>query len=101
MFVFFLFGYSSGSNATEIYWSNSKAKVVLNIDGVIKSKTLVVCNHVYSFFTTVANDLTGKLPEVSNYFGVGSDTFGWFYSSKGVSNNDFELRFVDKEFTYD
>ena len=36
-------------------------------------------NHVYSFFTTVANDLNGKLPEVSNFFGVGSDTFERFY----------------------
>ena len=27
------------------------------------------------FFTTVANDLTGKLPEVSNNFGVKSDSF--------------------------
>ena len=53
------------------------------------------------FFTTVANDLTGKLPEVSNNFGVKSDSFERFYSSKGVSNNDFELRFVDEECIYD
>ena len=81
--------------------SSSKAKIVLNIDGVIQSHTLAVCNHVNNFFTTVATDLTDKLPEVSNDFGVRSDSFERFYSSKGVSNNGFELRFVDKEFIHD
>ena len=28
------------------YSTNSKAKIVLNVDGVIQSDTMIVCNHV-------------------------------------------------------
>ena len=46
-------------------------------------------------------DLTDKLPEVRNDFGVRSDSFERFYSSKGVSSIAFELRDIDEEFIYD
>ena len=52
--------------------SNSQVKIVLNVDGDIKiSDTIALCNHVKSFFTTVTNVVTDKLPEVSSDFGSG------------------------------
>ena len=81
--------------------SSSQAKIVLDINGTLQSDTLSVCNHVNKFFTSVASDLTSKLPNVSNDFGVGSDSFEGFYESKGVKSNDFELKYVDEDFIYD
>ena len=80
--------------------SNSKAKIVLNIDGSLQPDTLSVCKHINTFFTSVANVLTNKLPLVSNEYGVGSDTFERFYPSKGVESINFELKHVDNDFIF-
>ena len=81
--------------------SKSKAKIVLNVDGTLQSDTYTVCNHVNKFFTSVAKDLTNKLPHVSNDYGIASDSFERFYPSIGVTINEFELRAVDEDLIYE
>ena len=59
--------------------SSSKAKIVLNIDSVIQSDTLAVCNYVNSFLPLwLMIELVNYIPEVSNYFRVRSDSFERF-----------------------
>ena len=53
--------------------SKSKAKIVLNVDGTLQSDTYTVCNHVNKFFTSVAKDLTNKLPHVNNEYEIAPD----------------------------
>ena len=81
--------------------TSSKSKIVLDIDGVLHSDTHDVTNHINNFFTTVADKLTNKLPQVSNDYGIRSDSFERFYTSKGVSQTDFELKKVSADFVFD
>ena len=80
--------------------TKSKAKIVLNVDGTLESDTHSVGNHINNFFTNVAVDLTSKLPEAENNYGIGSDHFDEFYRSKGVTDCSFELGIFDEEFIF-
>ncbi len=81
--------------------SSSKSKIVLEIDGILHSDTHDVTNHINNFFTTVADKLSNGLPQVDNDYGIRSDSFEKFYSSKGISQNDFVLEKVSVDFVFD
>jgi hypothetical protein len=80
--------------------SNSKAKIVLSVNGTLKSDTLSVCNEINNFFTTIAQVLTNKLPVPSNLFSVVSEKFRSYYHGR-VSPGEFSLSEVEIDFIYE
>jgi hypothetical protein len=71
---------------------------VLNIKDQLCHDSKMVADYINEFFTTIAEKLVNKLPNVGLRYGVGSDCLREFYSNKGVLPSSVKIKQVSANF---